>query len=254
MVALLISALRKPNVSFRTEGFEIYEFGATSMGASSALITNKHYYILSLLFIVFDVELMVLFPYEIVYRTYSTYNNTFILIFLFLLMLGYSYELVSGALTWYVAPTVDLVQRYSILGLFNYYLVKLLCLLISNNIKSLGTFLWRKPFLSRRGLQLVYLNCNIASSYFIINLITNWDGLLYKSQFQFANNTLLYTTKGAIILHITNNLNLPTVYVGYDSFALLLTLVTSILFTLAVLSNWNSELMHSSDLFFLLLS
>lgn len=90
-----------------------------------------------------------------------------------------------------------------------------------------------------RKLQILYLNCTIVTTYFVINLIMNWDSLLYKSQFQFVNSAeLYYTKKGfAAVFHITNNFLMPTVYIGYDSFALTLTLVSSFLFSVALLSN-----------------
>ena len=61
-IAYVLSTLRKPNLLRRTEGFEVYEFGATSIGNSSLLAINKHFYILGVLFIIFDVELMFIFP------------------------------------------------------------------------------------------------------------------------------------------------------------------------------------------------
>ena len=61
-LAYIISNLRKPNLLKRTEGFETYEFGATSIGNSSLLAINKHYYVLGILFIIFDIELMFLYP------------------------------------------------------------------------------------------------------------------------------------------------------------------------------------------------
>ena len=61
-VSYILSTLRKPSLLKRTEGFETYEFGTTSIGNSSLNTINKHFYILGLLFIIFDVELMFLFP------------------------------------------------------------------------------------------------------------------------------------------------------------------------------------------------
>ena len=231
-ISFLCSIVKKANTLSRTEGSEVYEFGATSIGSSSAIATNKHYLILAVLFIIFDVELMILFPYELFSSNAKFYNSSFILVFLLLLMIGYSYELISGALSWHKSPSVELVQRFK----FKWF----------NNS--------RINILNKRKVQLLYLNFTIITTFYVLNLVANWDAFLYKSQFQFSNTTQLTTTKGPIILQITNDFILPTIQSGYDTFSLLLSLVTSILFTIAILSNWNSELLHSLGLFYFMLS
>ena len=97
-IAYILSNLKKPNLLKRTEGFETYEFGATSIGNSSLIAINKHFYILGVLFIVFDVELMFLFPWVYGYNTGVISNKSTIIIFLIILMLAFFYEVVSGAL------------------------------------------------------------------------------------------------------------------------------------------------------------
>lgn len=98
-LAFLISTLKKSNTLSRTEGLGVYEFGATTIGSSSSSSTNKHYYVLAVLFIIFDVELMILYPFGIAVSDNRLHLGGLILFFLFLLMVGYSYEMVSGALS-----------------------------------------------------------------------------------------------------------------------------------------------------------
>ncbi len=99
-----ISILKKPSLLRRTEGFETYEFGTTTIGNSSFMLINKHYYILGVLFIIFDVELMYIFPWVTTINDFCSGEKCILLNFVILIMLGYSYEIASGAINWYSTP------------------------------------------------------------------------------------------------------------------------------------------------------
>ncbi len=59
------------------------------------------FYIVGILFIIFDLELSFLFPWlVIIHNEFTFYNVIYMLIFIFLLALGFIYELIKGALDW----------------------------------------------------------------------------------------------------------------------------------------------------------
>lgn len=59
------------------------------------------FYIVGILFIIFDLELTFLFPWLIIIHDQITLNNLiYMIIFIILLALGFIYELIKGALDW----------------------------------------------------------------------------------------------------------------------------------------------------------
>lgn len=61
---------------------------------------DVRFYLVAILFIVFDLEVMFLFPWSVVlyHLNYISYLSMYI--FLFILLLGFCYEWSSGALDW----------------------------------------------------------------------------------------------------------------------------------------------------------
>jgi len=58
------------------------------------------YYLLAILFIIFDLELLFLFPWVICFKLLALQGIYVMLLFLFLLTLGFIYEWYEGALDW----------------------------------------------------------------------------------------------------------------------------------------------------------
>lgn len=58
------------------------------------------FYLVAILFIIFDLEISFLFPWVIVFKFVGVFAFTIVLIFLFVLTLGFIYELFKGALQW----------------------------------------------------------------------------------------------------------------------------------------------------------
>lgn len=59
------------------------------------------FYIVGILFIIFDIELTFLFPWLfIINNELTVYNTIYMFFFIFILVLGFIYELVKGALDW----------------------------------------------------------------------------------------------------------------------------------------------------------
>ncbi len=68
------------------------------------MLINKHCYILGVLFTIFDVELMYIFPWVATINDFCSSEKCILLNFVILIMLGYSYEIASGAINWYSTP------------------------------------------------------------------------------------------------------------------------------------------------------
>jgi NADH:ubiquinone oxidoreductase subunit 3 (subunit A) len=58
------------------------------------------FYLVAILFIIFDLEISFLIPWVVTYRFIGLFGYFFILFFLFILTLGFIYELYKGALDW----------------------------------------------------------------------------------------------------------------------------------------------------------
>jgi NADH-quinone oxidoreductase subunit A len=58
------------------------------------------YYIVAILFIIFDLELLFLFPWVICFNTLNFIGIFVMFFFLFLLTVGFIYEWYEGALDW----------------------------------------------------------------------------------------------------------------------------------------------------------
>lgn len=58
------------------------------------------FYLVAILFIIFDLEITFLFPWSVVYLELSILGYLSVFLFLFVLLLGFIYEWLSGALEW----------------------------------------------------------------------------------------------------------------------------------------------------------
>ena len=79
-----------------------YECGMLTEGSSHARFAVK-FYITAMLFILFDIEVVFLIPWVLVFREFLAANLPILLpifFFLFVLILGLFYELKKGAIEW----------------------------------------------------------------------------------------------------------------------------------------------------------
>jgi NADH:ubiquinone oxidoreductase subunit 3 (subunit A) len=76
--------------------------GGFECGFTSFLQTRERYniyfYRVSLLFLVFDLEIVLAFPYTAVYQKNQNMSKNNVLAFLFILIVGFIFELKEGAL------------------------------------------------------------------------------------------------------------------------------------------------------------
>ena len=96
--ALLIAWLISPRSYNRQKG-EAYECGIPTH-ATSWMQFKVGYYLFAILFLMFDVETVLLFPWAVIVRDLGVAGLVNILFFLVILVLGLAYAWKKGALEW----------------------------------------------------------------------------------------------------------------------------------------------------------
>ena len=96
MVALASTLGKK---SPTREKLEPFECGKTPFSVSMGRFAIK-FYLISILFILFDVELVFLYPWAVVYRSLGLLGLVEVGVFLVVLMVGFVYAWDNGALDW----------------------------------------------------------------------------------------------------------------------------------------------------------
>jgi len=103
-VTLILAKLIRPDSTSTGPKLEPYECGIASEGHSRGRYSVR-FYIIAMLFVVFDVETMFLFPWAILYRSWvMAHMGLFALVsmfvFLGILLVGYVWLYKKGALEW----------------------------------------------------------------------------------------------------------------------------------------------------------
>ena len=96
--ALIIARLIGPR-SFTQKKGETYECGIPTRGDSMAQF-HVGYYLFAILFLMFDVETVFLFPWATISKSLGTQTLIAAGTFLFILVLGLAYAWKKGALRW----------------------------------------------------------------------------------------------------------------------------------------------------------
>ena len=97
-VALGIANAISPR-SFNPQKGEAYECGIPTRG-KSWMQFKVGYYLFAILFLMFDVEIVFLFPWAVVVQDLGVYGLVSIIFFLIILVLGLAYAWRKGALEW----------------------------------------------------------------------------------------------------------------------------------------------------------
>ncbi len=82
-----------------TEKNATYECGEEPIG-SAWIRLNVRFYVVALIFLIFDVEVVFLFPWALVFRSLGMYAFLEMAVFLVILLVGYAYVWVKGDLAW----------------------------------------------------------------------------------------------------------------------------------------------------------
>ena len=97
-ITLLAAKLVRPDNPSKTKLMP-YECGIDPIDSSRGRYTVR-YYIVAILFVVFDVETIFLFPWAIQYRALGWFGVAEVLVFLAILVVGYIWAYKKGALDW----------------------------------------------------------------------------------------------------------------------------------------------------------
>ncbi len=95
LVAPFVVAFKSPDA----EKLSAYECGFNAFD-DARMKFDVRFYLVSLLFIIFDLEVAFLFPWAVAFRDIGAVGFWSMIVFLFVLTIGFVYEWMKGALEW----------------------------------------------------------------------------------------------------------------------------------------------------------
>jgi NADH-quinone oxidoreductase subunit A len=98
VATLVIAWLLRPSRYDRTK-LEAYECGVPPSGEARGRMAVR-FYVIAVLFVIFDVETIFLFPWAVKYKVLGLFGFLEMLVFLGILLVGYAYAWKKGALEW----------------------------------------------------------------------------------------------------------------------------------------------------------
>lgn len=98
VVTILAAKLIRPSSPSAVK-LEAYECGIKAVGGSRGRYTVR-FYIIAILFVIFDVETIFLFPWAVRYRALGWFGVAEVTVFLAILVVGYVWAYKKGALEW----------------------------------------------------------------------------------------------------------------------------------------------------------
>ncbi|MDT8316494.1 MAG: NADH-quinone oxidoreductase subunit A [bacterium] len=97
--ALLVGMILKPKNSYK-EKLGPWECGIDPVGEADAGKFTVQFYIIAVLFVIFDVETLFLFPWAVVLDKIGMFAFIEMVLFIAILLVGYFYAWAKGALNW----------------------------------------------------------------------------------------------------------------------------------------------------------
>ena len=98
VATILAAKLIRPSAPFKVK-LEAYECGIKAASDSRGRYTVR-FYIIAILFVIFDVETIFLFPWAVRYKQLGWFGVSEIAVFLAILIVGYIWAYKKGALEW----------------------------------------------------------------------------------------------------------------------------------------------------------
>ena len=95
VIGSLVLGMRKPSLAKLTP----YECGMQPVGTARDRFSVK-FYLVAMLFLLFDIEAVFLFPWAVVYRDLKLFGFFEMLVFIATVLAGYIYVWKRGALEW----------------------------------------------------------------------------------------------------------------------------------------------------------
>lgn len=99
IIPLILQSLLSPKQNKTEEKLRAYECGEIPEG-SAWLKFNIRFYTIALIFLIFDVEIVFLYPWAVVYHDLGLLAFVEVMIFLFILIVGFAYVWVKDDLSW----------------------------------------------------------------------------------------------------------------------------------------------------------
>lgn len=98
LLNLLVGKLLRPSLP-NAEKQAIYECGEPTIGTSWVQF-DLRFYIVALFYLVFDVEVALIYPWAVIYRQFPTEALVLGIPFVGIIVIGFAYEWYSGSLDW----------------------------------------------------------------------------------------------------------------------------------------------------------
>jgi NADH-quinone oxidoreductase subunit A len=98
IATLLVAKVVRPDTG-GTEKLKPYECGVDPDSDARKRYAIR-YYVVAILFVIFDVETVFLFPWAIIYKQLALFGLIEMLVFLGILIVGYIWIIKKGALNW----------------------------------------------------------------------------------------------------------------------------------------------------------
>ena len=98
VITIVAAKLIRPSAPFAVK-LEAYECGIKAASDSRGRYTVR-FYIIAILFVIFDVETIFLFPWAVQFKALGVFGLIEMLIFLLILVVGYIWIWQKGALEW----------------------------------------------------------------------------------------------------------------------------------------------------------
>ena len=95
LIGSYVLGVKKPD----PRKLEPYECGVTPIGTARERFSVK-FYLVAMLFLLFDIEAVFLFPWAVVYRDLKIFGFFEMLLFIIAILAGYIYAWKKGALEW----------------------------------------------------------------------------------------------------------------------------------------------------------
>src|SRR6266404_9534180 len=99
IATLWVAKFLRPTPRQSAEKLMPYECGITPESDARGRYTVR-FYIIAILYVIFDVETIFLFPWAVKYRTLGWFGVAEVLVFLLILVVGYIWAYKKGALEW----------------------------------------------------------------------------------------------------------------------------------------------------------
>ncbi len=98
IVIVTLGALFRPKNPY-AEKLTPYESGMPQIGSAQQRYTVR-YYLVAMLFVVFDIEAIFLYPWAVAFNALGWFGLVEMFLFIALLLVGYAYAWRKGALDW----------------------------------------------------------------------------------------------------------------------------------------------------------